>query len=583
MDKRINKTLWLLLIICLLTVIPFLGIYDYNTKGEPRESIVSYTMIESGNWILPRNSVGEMAYKPPFFYWAVAIVSAIWGEVTEFTSRIPSAIAYILLTLGTFLFYGRRCDKKLALATALVSFTSWELHRQGFNCRIDMLLTFFIVGALMLFYRWYERGMHGIPLWAILLMSLGTLSKGPIGALLPCLVTGVFLLCRKVNFFRAFFSMMAFGLLSLILPAIWYYAAWQQGGQEFIDLVMEENVGRMTSTMSYESCVEPWYYNFFTLLPGYLPWTLLALMALFAVDWKKLGKHNGDEEGKRRNILSRAASSLRSVSSLDLFSLLSIVIIFVFYCIPQSKRSVYLMPIYPFIAYFVAKLLFWLHEYHPRVWKGYCGFLSVVGLVLALAFVVLKWIPIDQGWFHGRHGFQNYTMVLLLQQAGAWWQWLMLALGVVVLAGWWKKKMYFWGIVALIMAIYLHVDAIYKPAALNAKSVKGIAAKVDELVPENKGKLYEFIEDGVLAKGDPVHYFEMNFYLHDRVADFYKDKPSSGYLMIGTEDAESWLPKFEEEGYRFTKVYDSGEQRVAGQPMLLLKFDKQVVNTPSNS
>ncbi len=583
MDKRNNKTLWLLLIICLLTVVPFLGIYDYNTKGEPRESIVSYTMIESGNWILPRNSVGEMAYKPPFFYWTVAIVSAIWGEVTEFTSRIPSAVAYILLTIATFLFYGRRGDRKLALATALVSFTTWELHRHGFNCRIDMLLTFFIVGALMAFYRWYERGMNGIPLWAILLMSLGTLSKGPIGALLPCLVTGVFLLCRRVNFFRAFFSMLAFGLLSLILPAIWYYAAWQQGGQEFIDLVMEENVGRMTSTMSYQSCVEPWYYNFITLLPGYLPWTLLALLALFGVDWKKIGKGNADEEGKKRSILSRAVSSLRNVSSLDLFSLLSIVVIFVFYCIPQSKRSAYLMPIYPFIAYFVAKLLFWVHDYHPRIWKGYCGFLSIAGLIVALAFVVLKWIPIDQGWFHGRHGFQNYTMVLLLQQAGAWWQWLILALGVVVLAGWWKKKMYFWGIVALIMAIYLHVDAIYKPAALNAKSVKGIAAKVEELVPEDKGKLYEFIEDGVLAKGDPVHYFEMNFYLHDRVANFYKDKPSSGFLMIGTEDAERWLPKFEEEGYRFTKMYDSGEQRVAGQPMLLLKFDKQVVNTPSNS
>ena len=126
MDKRNNKTLWLLLIICLLTVVPLLGIYDYNTKGEPRESIVSYTMIESGNWILPRNSVGEMAYKPPFFYWTVAIVSAIWGEVTEFTSRIPSAVAYILLTIATFLFYGRRVDRKLALATALVSFTTWD-------------------------------------------------------------------------------------------------------------------------------------------------------------------------------------------------------------------------------------------------------------------------------------------------------------------------------------------------------------------------------------------------------------------------------------------------------------------------
>ena len=42
---KTNKTFWLLLAVCVLTVIPLLGIYDYNTKGEPRESIVSYTMI----------------------------------------------------------------------------------------------------------------------------------------------------------------------------------------------------------------------------------------------------------------------------------------------------------------------------------------------------------------------------------------------------------------------------------------------------------------------------------------------------------------------------------------------------------
>jgi hypothetical protein len=275
------------------------------------------------------------------------------------------------------------------------------------------------------------------------------------------------------------------------------------------------------------------------------------------------------------------ASSRRTAEPLDLFSFLAIVVIFVFYCFPQSKRSVYLMPIYPFIAYFVAKMLLWIHQRHPRIWTGYCGFLSVVGLLLALAFIVLKWIPIDKDWFHGSHGFQNYSMALHLQQAGVWWQWLLLVLGVAVLAGWWKKKKSFWGVMALILAIYLHVDAIYKPAVLNAKSVKGIAAKVDEIVPEDKGKLYEFIESGVLAKGDPVHYFEMNFYLHDRVANFYKDKPSSGFLMIGIYDAERWLPKFEEEGYRFTKIYDSGEQRVTGQPMVLLRFDKNNALSPA--
>ena len=37
-----------------------------------------------------------------------------------------------------------------------------------------------------------------------------------------------------------------------------------------------------------------------------------------------------------------------------LFTLLSVVIIFVFYCIPKSKRSTYLLPLYPFLAYYVA-------------------------------------------------------------------------------------------------------------------------------------------------------------------------------------------------------------------------------------
>ncbi len=563
-----NKTLWFLLIVCVLTVIPFLGIYEYNTKGEPRESIVSYTMLESGNWILPRNSVGEMAYKPPFFYWAVAAVSYVAGEVNEFTSRVPSAIAYIAMIVGVFLFYQRRRDDHTAFVTALVAFTSWELHRQGFNCRVDMLLTAFIVGAMLLLYRWYERGMKGVPLWAILLMSCGTLTKGPIGAIIPCLVMGVFLLFRRVNFFRAFFSMMLFGLLSLILPALWYYAAWQQGGQEFIDLVMEENIGRMTSTMSYESCVEPWYYNIITLVIGYLPWVILGLMTLFVVNWKALKNWAGVSQLRQR--LSR----LTDVDPVDLFSFLAIAVIFIFYCIPQSKRSAYLMPVYPFIGYFIARMLFWLQKRHHGVIKAYGGFVSVLCLMVVVVFIVLKWIEINPDWFQGRRGYQNYSMALFLQQTGSWWQWLLLAFGTYILLAWWKGKRNVMGLVMLILAFYLQLDSVYKPPVLNAKSVKNVAAQVDEVAPESAGHLYEFIEDGVLAKGDPVHYFEMNFYLHDRVGNFYTEKPASGFLMIGTEDAERWLPKFTAEGYRFTEVYNSGQQRVAGQPMRLLQFER---------
>ena len=89
-----NKAFWLLLVICVVTILPFLGLSEYHTKGEPRESIVSYSMLDSGNWILPRNNGGEMAYKPPFFHWSIAAVSAAvnGGQVTE--TDLPLAVCH---------------------------------------------------------------------------------------------------------------------------------------------------------------------------------------------------------------------------------------------------------------------------------------------------------------------------------------------------------------------------------------------------------------------------------------------------------------------------------------------------------
>ena len=88
-----NKQFILLAIVCVITLLPFLGLTDFHTKGEPREAIVSYSMIETGNWILPVNNGGDIAYKPPFFHWCIAAISSITGKVTEYTSRMPSALA----------------------------------------------------------------------------------------------------------------------------------------------------------------------------------------------------------------------------------------------------------------------------------------------------------------------------------------------------------------------------------------------------------------------------------------------------------------------------------------------------------
>lgn len=81
--------------------------------------------------------------------------------------------------------------------------------------------------------------------------------------------------------------------------------------------------------------------------------------------------------------------------------------------------------------------------------------------------------------------------------------------------------------------------------------------EIDAIAPASSGTLYEFIEEGELAAGDPVHFFELNFYLGDRIENFVWNKPSEGYLLITDADAANYLPRFEQEGYRFTHLYDS--------------------------
>ena len=124
------------------------------------------------------------------------------------------------------------------------------------------------------------------------------------------------------------------------------------------------------------------------------------------------------------------------------------------------------------------------------------------------------------------------------------------------------------------MGLYLALDGAYQPPILNSKSVKFIAADIEKIAPENEGVIYEFIEESLHAAGDPVHYFELNFYLRNRLDNFYEKRPSEGFLLIGTNDAEKYLPEFEKEGYQFEEVYES-PKRVLRQIAKVYKFVKK--------
>ncbi|MDO4948980.1 MAG: glycosyltransferase family 39 protein [Bacteroidales bacterium] len=573
-----SKMFWALMIVCVFTLMPFLD-YEYNTKGEPRESIVSYSMLTTHNWVLPRNNGGEMAYKPPFFHWCVAAVSALNGKVTETTSRIPSAVALISVVMITFVFYARRKSPMVAILAALICLLSMELHRAGGNCRVDMLLTALSVGAICLFYRWYEQGCRRPPFWAIVLMSLATLTKGPIGFLIPCATTGTFLLLKRTNFFVAFGKLFVCGLLALIPYAIWFYAAYQQGGQEFIDLMYEENIGRMTNTMAYQSCVEPWWFSTLTLTYGFIPFTLLLVFGLFSIDhlWTRLSEWKDIR-------VHRLTAWITDSSDIDLFSLASALVILVFYSIPDCKRSVYLMPMYPFVAYFMARFMLWLGKQGKKSVSVYASFLATVGMLLFCVFMMVRTDVVPENLFQGKHAPENIAALHNLASVEKVWEWLLVVLPTMVSVGWWWFRGRLSGVGRLfysfliVLTIYVAVDGVYKPAVLNGKSVRTIAAELRTRCPASEGGMYEYIEKSVYSKGDPLHYFELNFFLDNTIGNFHKERPDKGFLLIGADDMQLRQTDFESQGYRFVEVFGT-TRHLAGQPFRVYRFQKTSPST----
>lgn len=543
MNNNYNKAFTIVCVIAVMLTVPFLGLTDFYSKGEPREAVVAYTMVEHGNWILPINNGGDIPYKPPFFHWCIALFSLLQGHVSEFTSRLPSALALVAMSVGGFVFFAKRKNANMALLATLLSLTAFEVHRAGINCRVDMVNTAFMVGALFLMFRWWERGKHTMPWLAILCMSGATLTKGPVGMLLPCAVMGVFMLTQRESLWSTVWRLGLTALLSLVLPLCWYYAAYLQGGDEFLRLVKEENIDRLLGKMAYESHENPFWYNFLTLITGWLPYTLLFVFSLFVLPWKRFSK-------------SGFMQSVRRTEPMQVFVWLAFGLILFFYCIPKSKRSVYLLPCYPFMAWLMAQYVVWLVANRLSAVKAYAWLMGVLGVVLSVAFVVLKTGVVPDTLFHGKHAADNIAMLHALESISVSPSHLLFALlpaavGVATIMTLLMKddtlrNRVVWLSLSVVVALFLALDSTFQPAVLNTKADKPLAPQIEQRF--DMTKMYSYMSSPML------HFFSLNFYLGDRIQQFEKVKPEDGVLMIPEDDVEEFK-KTVGRGYCLQRVW----------------------------
>lgn len=540
----LQKPVTMVIVICIISVLPWIGLGDFSTKGEPREAAVAISMLDTGNWILPQAYANEFAYKPPMAHWLMAAFSYPQGYVSEFTARLPSTLAFIILIGCVLVFFGKRIKFQQAFIATLLLITCIEIHRAAMTTRVDMILTTFIVLGLFQLFRWEDRlELKGLPIIIPALLGCAVLTKGPVGVILPLFVFGTYLLIlRKYSLLSIFKSLLYIGVSSMFLPLLWYIAAWKQGGDDFLNVVLAENFGRFfhlnTPNINYDLGHENGvWYNFMTLAAGFIPWTIFFFFSLFGL---KLHK----PEHSFKEILKDCWSRIRSMEKEKLFSLVALVCILFFYSIPSSKRSVYLMPAYPFIAIFLAQYALYITEYKTKVTRIFAAFLASLTAVVLIAAGLTMTGVIHPAAIAGQYTSRPSTLEMVEMIAGKFSSpdlltililVFMLAILATVYYQMFKKIniKILYTTIALSFAINLLIDGVIMRGIRQGGSSRVFAEQVMKDYPLDKTNMFVMND---LKKYRNL--YGLNFYLGNKFHNFEQTQPDKGYFFCAETDME---------------------------------------------
>src|SRR5437870_6710904 len=294
-----------------------------SMSARPREGLVVREMLRSGEWLVPARPEGELARKPPLYYWAAAAALGALPERPEMALRLPSAVLGTGAVLGTWATARAVWGAAAGLPAALVLATTFEWTRAAMSARVDMALAAALTAALAGWTLALARGTRGATVLAALGAALGTLAKGPVALVLPGLAAaGLRIAGREVRPLRV---VPVLGTAA-VLAGLWYAAAFAREGSAFLDVVARENWLRFVDP---EGAATGHAHAALYLVPlglvGLLPWTPLLPLALAPL-----------RERPRPGAAVLAAAWVGTGV--------------VFFSLAAAKRSVYPLPLHPAVA-----------------------------------------------------------------------------------------------------------------------------------------------------------------------------------------------------------------------------------------
>ena len=373
-----------LALICGLFLIPAAA-FRGPTGLEFRTAFFVRDILENGPSLIPRLDGAPYFDYPPLYFLAAALATRATGAINPLSLALPGMLSAMGTVYLTCLLAGRARRALGAMAgAALIVTPIFSAHSS--QATVDPMLTFFISLALVAYYRYLSSGAPCLFLLACVGLAGGTLTKGPIGAVIPVSVVLIYLLTRKL--WRAFaVNLIRLGVFLLLFAALCFtVVALAEGRAAFRELIDAQLLDRVRDE---PNAARAFYLGVF--FAGFAPWSLFASLQLF---------HRGDTEATPRH-------------DILIFSKVWLLMSVILLTLASVKHTRYLLPAAPPTAILCAA--FWDNAHGGRAAKyfsavrswirGICIAAIAAGTLFAIAAPV--WLP-----------FASVSLILAIPAAG---------------------------------------------------------------------------------------------------------------------------------------------------------------------
>lgn len=347
-----------------------LGQYPLATPDGARYAEIPREMVVTGDYITPHLNGVKYLEKPPLFYWLQAISIKILG-INDLAASIANALIALATVLCIYLTSRILHGPLQGVIASFVFATSALVFALTRIVTLDFALTFFLTASLCTFLlanqlphgakrSLYLFGMYIFAACAV--MTKGLIGIGLLGIIIFLWLT-IFGKWRDLKTYHPISGTFLFLLIAL--P--WHILVQIKNPEFFHFYFIEQHFLRYLT--DYAGRSQSWWFLPAVLIGGLYPWIVFLPQAII----HHIPKHFSDWEASKNNI----------------FFVLWIITIYIFYTFSHSKLIPYILPLLPPSAMLIANYLafHWQNQKNRALSTGFIV-LCIINLLFSIGAII---------------------------------------------------------------------------------------------------------------------------------------------------------------------------------------------------